>query len=330
MTGLEGRDLSVWTTKGGSAAITTNFARTGDASQRYAGSAYYAKKALSSAHAELFIRFGFRWNYTAALGRHYILLTNDSANANQINIGMNTGGHLKAYRSFTLLGTGDIALNEDTWYCIEVRILVDNSNGIVQIKVNGVMDLDLSGIDTRATGISDIGYIMWGSSTASHYVAVCWFDDIVVNNTLGGVNDSWPGQGGIYGLFPSGAGNSTDLTPDAGDNYARVNETPPDDDTSYVEGSTPTDHDSYAMDDLTPTAGTISAVCWHGRAKLTEAGAGDIGRHVRVGGTDYQGAGQALDVSYVQYEEILEEDPDTSAAWIIAGVNAMEAGVVIV
>lgn len=330
MTGLEGQDLNVFTTYGASAQIVTDQKRTGAAALYYRSNAYYARKTLPAALSEVYFRFGLRWHYAAALGARYIIRMYDADAAVQCNLVLDANGILQAYRTSSNIASGETAVSQDEWHCIEVRVKpAENPDGIFQVYLDGVLDIDFAG-DTRGTTSSTIRAIQFGSDSASTYVANLWFDDIVVNDTSGDVNNSWPGRGGIHAIFPSGAGASTDLTPSAGDNYAAVDDAPPDGDTSYVEGATSGDHDSYAAGNLTPTAGAISAVCWWAFAKLTEAGAGSIERVYRIGGSDYKGTDQVLDTSYKYFNEIDETSPDSEDPWTIDEINAMEIGVGIV
>ena len=140
------------------------------------------------------------------------------------------------------------------------------------------------------------------------------------------MNATWIGRGGIPAIFPTGAGNSTDLNPSAGANWQCVDEVPPNDDTDYVSSAVVDDHDSYAASNLAAT-GTISAVQWLARAKSDLVGNPEIARILRIGG-DHQGADIAIDATYDYYAEILDQDPQAGpGAWTVAAVNGMELGV---
>jgi hypothetical protein len=327
MTGLEGRDLNIFTTIGASAAISTSYYRTGSASLYIHGTAWVVKKTLPSSLSELFMRFGLRANVDYSIGNCYFLTFFDADASVQIQVGLDSNSILQVYRGTTNIASGTHAISAQEWHCIEIRVKpAESPDGIVQIYIDGVLDVDFAG-DTRATASSTLKSVQFGATSGSHYVKDLWIDDIAINDTAGAVNNSWIGRGGIHAIVPTGAGNSTDLTPSAGNNYAAVDEAPPDGDTTYVQGATVGDHDSYDHGDLTPTAGVISAVNWLAYAKLTEAGAGQIARVYRIGGADYVGANKILDTSYKYFEEILEVSPDSDDPFTISEVNAMEIGV---
>jgi hypothetical protein len=210
----------------------------------------------------------------------------------------------------------------DTWYVLEFHLKIDDVDGEIDTKIDGAIDIDFDG-DTQHTGNAGIVQVQFSNAASS--LPTIYIDDIAINDTTGGVNDSWIGRGGIYGLVPSGAGTHTDFTPSAGVNYAAVDEVPPDDDTTYVESSTAAHVDTYAITNLIPTSGAISAVQWVARAKLAEAGAGNFQRVLRHDGTDYNGGDLAVDTSYAYFTEIFDQAPD-STDWDITKVNALEAG----
>jgi len=238
---------------------------------------------------------------------------------------------LKIYRGdgngTQIASGGIISLNQ--WKYIEAHIVIHDTSGVCTVKIDGVQEINFSG-DTCNGGAADIRTMRIGRNSGSAVgCAYAYYDDLVINDTSGSYNTGWPGRGGIELLSPNGAGNSTDLTASAGSNYECVDEQPPDDDTTYVYGSTQDDHDGYTLTNTTQT-GTVKAIKWFARAKTTAAGSDAIKRHLRINGTDYNGASDLnLTTDYAYYKEILEENPDDSAAFETADLDAMEAGVVV-
>jgi len=281
--------------------------------------------------SEVFGRVCFRPYYmtTEAYGNELIQLY-DSAGGKQILIQLQQDIGLMQVRrgdyNDTLIGTGG-RIYENHWHCVEFRLVVDNTAGIFQLKVDGKLVIDFSG-DTQRTANANVRSFMLGREFLGEVRG--YYDDIAFNDVSGGVNDSWIGRGGIPAIFPTGAGASTDLDlePDSGeDNWEDVDEKPPDDDTSYIFSSIVDEHDSYTAEGL-PTIGTISAVQWIARARSVLAGDPKIARILRIGGTDYQGTDMGIDVSYDFHSEIIDKDPDAGpGAWTKAAVDGMEIGV---
>lgn len=309
-------------------SISSTQARTGTYSSLQQNSGAYGRSALAGNPSEVFGRVAIY--PTNQNGNGVFLTLQDSAGGNQITFGIVLTTHeievrCGAYNG-TVIGTSSAAITFNVWNCIEFRLVVDDTAGILTCKINGATEIDETDIDTQATANANVGYVCVGASPANgSYRMWGYWDDVAINDTSGTVNNSWVGRGGIYGLKPSAAGTHTDFTPDSGDNYSRVDDVPPDDDTSYVESDQVGDIDTYALEDLTPTEGAITAVKWIARAKLAEAGTGDFQRVLRHNGADYNGSDLSVDVSYAYFTEILDQAPD-STEWSIAKVNALEAG----
>jgi len=244
-----------------------------------------------------------------------------------VQLGLDT-----TYRKFqiyvgsTLVATGSFTYNLDTWYLLEFHIKIDDTVGVVQLKVDGKLDIDFSG-DTKpgtATTIDSL-YLYALGYTQSH----SYFDDIAINNVSGTADNSWCGEGRIIYLVDNAAGDVTELTPNTGANYAAVDETTADGDTTYVEGATLDLRDLYNLADSGLAAGsTIKRVIPVASARDTVANGGKIALGLKTNGTEYFGSDIALTTNYapVQGTEYLV-NPNTGVAFTIAEIDAMQVGV---
>jgi len=213
-------------------------------------------------------------------------------------------------------------LTVGTWYYIEVKFVLDNVNGAVEVLLDGVSDISYSGDTHGSATPMDMRYVALGDPGAGAYPAYGaqgYYDDFMI------ATDGHVGRCGIELLTPTGAGTTTQLTPSAGDNYACVDEVPPNDGTDYVSSATVDKFDTYALGDLTQ-AGTVKAVQAFMRGALSEAGEGYIAPVLRSGGTDYTGDDMGLDVSYAYKRKLYNVDPKTGVAWVGANVNSAEFG----
>lgn len=328
MSGLEAGHMDVFDSIFG-AAISAMQARTGGYSFYLGATTHTVRTTFVANISELFCRFGIRANYPP-LGGAIILGLQDSNGDRQFTLVLNRYLHtLEIHRGAydgALLGLGPGGIiHQNRWHCVELHLSVADAGGVAQVKVDGTLIIDYTG-DTQETGNANVQAFSFGQDIAGGGVTG-YYDDIAFNDTLGGVNTTWIGRGGIPAIFPTGAGNSTDLTPLVGANWEDVDERPPDDDTTYVFSDTINEHDSYETEDL-PATGTIAAVQWLTRAKSDLVGNPEIMRVLRIGGVDYDGAVDiAIDADYDYYPEILDEDPDVPGAWTVAAVNGMELGV---
>lgn len=323
MTGLEAGHVGVFVSAVGSPTVSSSVKRTGARSLSINHYNEYVRIALGTRPSEIYARFGI---YVTKLGRDSApaIYFRDASGVVNATIGFSSSGTLRLFRSHnTVIASGNpIALN--TWYCLEAHLKIDNSDGIAQVKMNGVQEIDYTG-DTQSSGDAGITTVQLGGQEKDFCYLYGYFDDIAINDTSGTENNSWIGRGGIYLGEVDGAGEHAEFTPASGNNWENVDEIPPDDDTSYVESDTLGHRDLYTTGGITPTSGTISAVQWLARAKMVDAGIGNLQRLVRHDGVDYAGADNPMSTSYSYLSDIMELAPDDTA-WTIAKVNALQVG----
>src|SRR3972149_102317 len=239
------------------------------------------------------------------------------------------GGKLAALSlaSRGLGATGSVAIQLNTWYLVEVRIKIADAGGVLEVKVDGTVDATFSG-DTKpgADTTFNLIYIL-------HTGASVWrIADFALNDTAGGVDDGYPGDGKVVMLTPNGNGDSSQLVGNDGnsvDNYLLVDEIPPDVDTTHVESATATEKDLYGMTTYTLESGQTVLRLWvEARAReLTAAGDG-IQLGVKSGATESFSATRPIGTSYARYVgDDLKTDPNTAAAWTQGGLDALQAGV---
>jgi hypothetical protein len=110
------------------------------------------------------------------------------------------------------------------------------------------------------------------------------------------------------------------------DNFSRVAEIPPDDDTSYVASATAGDRDLYAMAPLGMTPLAIKGLQQTALARKDDAGDRALALVLKSGTEVAVASATVLGSSYAFTEAIHEQDPSTGEAWTPATVNAIEAG----
>lgn len=226
--------------------------------------------------------------------------------------------YIKVYlgNKATLLDTLGSGLPVFTYMVIEVKVVLHDTNGIIEVKIDGQSVYSYAG-DTMPGADADIDSVAFFGGCVSYNTNI---DDIAVCDNSGAAFNSWMNGMKIHRVAPSGAGNYAQWTPSAGDNYACVDETPPSM-ADYVESATPGHKDSYAMGDAAVDVTGIAGVVF----RYWGQGGGQIKRLCRVGSTDYLGAALTLPGSFNKVEELMSEKPG-GGAWDVSTFNAMEAG----
>lgn len=246
----------------------------------------------------------------------------------QFTLRMTSGGELEVYRGSSSLlaaSSGAVGLATNSWCYIEIKLTIGNS-GSYDVHLNGVSVLADATEDTQQTSNAYAQTIrFWGvfNATIGNRTA---FDDIYIADQTAGEVDDFVGQHKVVTFFPSSAGNDTDFTPSAGNNWECVDDNPYDGDTSYVESGTSGHRDTYNFTDATLT--DILGVQMSVIARETDASPFSLKLVCESDGTADDGSGVAIgSTSYVNRRRVLEHDPDTSAAWGTVALNSAVFGI---
>ena len=258
----------------------------------------------------------------------YFFYFRDAANSvSQVGLFLNADGTISVRRGSTTLDTTVATTPLDEWFYLEFLVTIHASAGAYELRMNGATILSASGVNTQNGGVAQASqcWLTGSGGLGSNLNGSIDFDDFVLQS---GSASALLGDCRVDTFFPDADGASSQFTPSTGtDNYAMVDEANPDDDTTYVESSTVGHIDLYGFPDLSHTPANIYAVQVSPRVNKTESGYRSMKAVVRSGGANYESAERVIGAdTFVWVPLLFEEDPDTAAAWTIAGVNAIEAG----
>ena len=227
------------------------------------------------------------------------------------------------------------------WYYIEFRQVIDNTAGELELRVNGEQWFYVTGIDTLAAGVATVSDFEFraghptGSNSYGSGLAYS-VTDIIVIDRASTPNDTFPYPAVIDMLYPDAeVVGEIDFTPQTGsDNAAMVDEVRHDYDTTYNEANVATNKDRFTVGGSVPQSGfgEVLAVGVQAIAKDTAASGTRQARVVIYeGATEAQGATQTLSENdFMPIYDIFEQNPDTTAQWDMAEVEAAEIGYEIV
>ncbi len=270
------------------------------------------------------IIFGFAFQ-TSSVASDTRIIHFQGGGGNRVNLIIVTSGGNQVFRltnlAGTTLATGTTALVANTWYFLELKIVVNASTGSVELRINGSSTAEASAtnVDTGSTSID----AMQVDSASGQYI---YLDDLYVADTTGtSPTNTFLGDVRIETLFPNGNGANTAWT---GAYTDWDDGTSADDDTTYVSSSTPGDRETSTLTDLAVSSGSVFAVQTNLIARKDDAATRQIAPVLRIGGVNYDGSTSAgLGASYAPYRQIYDRLDPSGGGWTIATVNAMEAGV---
>lgn len=248
----------------------------------------------------------------------------------QLNINTTTGIVQHCLGS-TAIATSTIPYDKTplvgTWNYVEWKVtLADGTGGAATVRINGETMLDVSGIDTRNGGTDGLINEIRFEGNNGHTRR--WDDVYILSGDAIAPND-FLGDCRIMTLMPDGNGSSSDLVGSDGDsidNYQLVNQNPPND-ASWVGSGTPGDLDLYTVEDLPDSIVTVHGVQVSARAMKTDTGAISGRSLLKSGGTTVASDDMILGSTFAHGGRMaLALEPDGSAPWSPADVNAIEAG----
>jgi len=282
----------------------------------------YFQKTLGSTDDTITV--GFAYMAGALLTQGYGPTFYDGANAG-MRLYFDTDGKIAVYRNVTRLATSTQSISAGVWYYIEFKVKTNDTTGTYELRVNETTWLSATSVDTQIG--SNPYYTAWRWRNPYSFVT-CLFDDAYICDGSGSINNDFLGNRKVVALRPSGAGDNTDWTPSAGDNYAAVDEVELDEDTTYVESSTVTsDQDLYDYDALADVT-NIQGIQINTDVRVTDAQSYDLNSVIKSGSTTDEGSADTITATgYSTNTRVRETDPNTSAAWTLLNVNAAQFGI---
>jgi len=287
----------------------------------YSYNAGYVPTKFFPEMSEFYIRFAF-WDNVLA-GTAIFVWRRGGTTIGYLGI-TNTTKKIGIVVNNVVVATGTLALNTSTWYLLEVHVKIADTGGIIEVKIDGVMDCSYSG-DTKPGTDAVLDNVFWQRTSQTTLI-----DDLAMNDTTGTVDNSWCGDGRVIALKPNANGDSSQWTGNDGnsiDNYLLVDEAVQDGDTTYVSSGTTDAKDLYGVENLSVTGVTIKRVWTESVARGDTGTAEQIAHVIKTNGSEYDSPNLTLGISYArQTGTAYTVNPQTGAAWTISEVNNLQVG----
>lgn len=333
---------------GSAAGIGTGFGRFSGSQGCWSGSAQWIWKNLLVQLPTVIVGFAIQPQQIPNSTKLCLTLYDTAGAGQQLGLAIDPSGRLQFYSGGQgMLGgaspggstlgpnSGSVVLHVGVYYYIEVKYTANGSTGLAECRLNGnpTPVITYTG-NTLGTGNAWTDRVSIGCNTTatSHY-----YDDFYVLDMTGAAPlNTYLGDTRIVTLLPNNdsatAGlNQFGTSPSraAGSHYLNVNENPPDDDTTYNFDATVGHRESYRLGSLSVT-GAIDCVNAWARFEKDDATARSVALTTRSNAVDVVGATINTPTSYIYSNQVTVVDPNTSAAWTQAGVNAAEVGLKVI
>lgn len=214
-----------------------------------------------------------------------------------------------------------------TWMYMECKLVVHDTTGSFEVKVDGVSvgtvsgDTDLANGTDLCNNVSFTGH-NFGANTTK-------LDDIYICDGTGSINNNFLGDCVVETIRPDGIGANTNWTPSAGANYAAVDEALEDGDTTYVSSSTATNKDTYTFAAITSGNTDVRGVGVTVVAERKDGGERALTTETVDGATTQTGANMYIGAGQYGHYQTVHETYDGTNKWTVAKVDGGEFGVTV-
>ncbi|NCC04323.1 MAG: hypothetical protein EOM37_09840 [Proteobacteria bacterium] len=252
----------------------------------------------------------------------------DSTGSIQIGLYMHCiDGLLRIWRGdmSTLLATSSSAIPLNTWCYIELRTFINDTTGTLELRINGTTIATYTGDTKQSTSLNTARTIRLSGGVYS--TGYGFIDDLYICDGTGTTNNDFLGDCRVDTLYPNGIGNSAQFTPTgSAANWENVKDTTIDEDTTNNASATAGQIDSFAFGDLSNLGSSVFGVQNNLLAKKDDAGTRTMRSITRIGSTNYESGDFSLGTTYLDYLQIQETNPATTAAWTVDAINGAEFG----
>lgn len=229
-----------------------------------------------------------------------------------------------------VLEVSALVMAPNQWYEIEMWFKeADAPNGRFVVYVDKNKILDFTGDTKPAAAATFDNVCMEPGQNVGQGI---YMDDLALNDTAGGVDDTYPGDGIVEAVMPDGNGTHNNWHGSDGndvDNYLLCDERPKDDDTTYNyhDGTAAGTQQQFALADFVGAGKSIIRIYAEARARKTAAEAHTIKLgQLAAGGADVVSAGRALYIN--AYNRVIGDEvkvnPVSGIAWTEADIDALE------
>ncbi len=220
--------------------------------------------------------------------------------------------------SGSVLGTGSHLMSGTVTYLVEFYYKPANTGGIIQVKVNGVTEIDYTGDTTF--GLENVQTFLLGYDGAANYSSI--YDDVALSDS------EWLGNKYVTYHVPTADGSTMDWTPSTGTAYGCIDEAVASN-TDYIYSDTIDQVALFAITDAVSTVSSIDAIDIY--AKCAYEGTPTPTKQKIVyksGSTVAYGSDIIPALSFDLINTgIIETDPDTGVAFTTSGFNSLEIGI---
>jgi len=205
---------------------------------------------------------------------------------------------------------------------IEVKLFCNATTGTAEVRVNGAVVINATGLNTGAVAVAQITHGCSASVLATSASDSYWKDTVYWDGS-GSVGNDFQGSVSVRDLYTD-ADIDLNWTPSTGSTGWDLLDKTAVDDTTYIEaGDPPPDPAVFSLTDLPTDVTSVRALLPIYRAVKTDGGDCSLQAGLTPNNTDWDdGADNPITTAYTFRWDVSELSPDTAAPWTPTEVNA--------
>lgn len=289
----------------------------------FATAGVQCRRVLGTSHIIVGMAAGWYFNSLPDTNKVHGFEFRNNANACIAFFAIQSDGAIGFYSGSgrTIIASSDPVITANSWQHIEAKIICDTVVGQVEVRVNGIVVLNVTGINLGSLGSTQIVFGMPADDLGSSLIY--YIDDVVTWNDDGLSNNTFLGQQRVQTLLVDGDTAAADWTKvGAVTGFDCIDNVPPDGDTSYLSGGTLNAVSEFTLPDLPPETSAIVGVYVPMMARLDDAGTGSAQASLVSGAAVSLGPDQPLTTAYTYWGGVHQLDPATALPWSKAGLEA--------
>ena len=200
-------------------------------------------------------------------------------------------------------------------------MFVDASGGTLEVRVEGIPVIELTGLNLGSLPVAQVTPYTGESGSAERTYMI---KDYVVWDDTGSINNDFLGSVLVYNLSPT-SDVALNWTPSTGSTGYEILDNIPPVDSDYISAGDPPPSPYVAgLSDLPLDVTSVRALQTMVRAAKSDGGDGSLQVSLISNGTTGNGADRPITVAQTYWIDIFETDPDTTGAWTVSAVNAVD------
>lgn len=239
-------------------------------------------------------------------------------------------GTIKVYRgtatSGTLIGTqvGAFSGSIQSWRHVALGVVISATVGTCTVQVEGTTVATFTGLNNKGSAGATFSHLYFTTNATLNTMNI---DDLYFCDPTGAAPlNTFLGDVRVETPMPT-ADDVVQFTHLSGStNFAMVNETAMDSDTTYNSSNTPGQQDTLAHAALTGSPTTIFAVQVVNAMRKDDVATHTAKAVMKSNVTTVFGATVGIASAYTYQKDIFTVDPDTGLPWTTSGVNACKTG----